>query len=639
MTRHDGRRLKFWGWGYEDQQPAPAEVARDRGRLARAPRASPPAESSGRRAGGRRAAGAPARPAPGAGLDLPHATPTSAPRTPTASPTATSSGRSAAASTTRRTWSRTPRDEAELEAVLDWCERGGRRGDPVRRRHERGGRRRGRRGRRLRAASSPSTSRGSTACSTSTRSRARRGSRPAPPGPGSRRQLREHGLTLRHYPQSFEYSTLGGWIATRAGGHFATLGTHIDDCVESVRALTPRGLWESRRLPGSGAGPSPDRMLIGSEGILGVITEAWVRVRERPRFRASAARDLRLLRAKARARCARSPSRGSTRPTAGCSIRARPRLTGAAQRRRRAARARLRVGRPSARRVDGAGARAVPRPRRRAASERERRRRAEPGATRSCRCPTCATRSWRPASSPRPSRPRSPGTASTSSSRACAARTLAALGEGTVTCRLTHAYPDGAAPYFTVLAPARRGAELEQWDEVKAAASEAILAAGGTITHHHAVGPRPPALVRPPAPRRLRGGPAGRQAGARSGGDPEPGRADRSDERAQARAGARRPRPAGPVAAAPAAALAGRAARERLRDRGRATASCWSTPASTSPARCASSSGRSTRPRVADRARAAARLHPRALGPLRPGRADPRASGLRALDAPEPSST
>jgi alkyldihydroxyacetonephosphate synthase len=66
--------------------------------------------------------------------------------------------------------------------------------------------------------------------------------------------------------------------------------------------------------------------------------------------------------------------------------------------------------------------------------------------------------------------------------------TVEALGVGRVACRLTHAYPDGAAPYFTVLAPARRGAELEQWDEVKAAASEAILAAGGTITHHHAVG-------------------------------------------------------------------------------------------------------------------------------------------------------
>jgi alkyldihydroxyacetonephosphate synthase len=76
-------------------------------------------------------------------------------------------------------------------------------------------------------------------------------------GPGLEEQLRSQGLTLRHFPQSFELSTLGGWIATRAGGHFATLHTHIDDFVESVRALTPRGAWESRRLPGSGAGPSP----------------------------------------------------------------------------------------------------------------------------------------------------------------------------------------------------------------------------------------------------------------------------------------------------------------------------------------------------------------------------------------------
>jgi alkyldihydroxyacetonephosphate synthase len=68
-------------------------------------------------------------------------------------------------------------------------------------------------------------------------------------------------------------------------------------------------------------------------------------------------------------------------------------------------------------------------------------------------------------------------------------RAAAALGpDGRITVRITHAYPDGAAPYFTVLAPARRGSELEQWEEIKAAASDAIEAAGGTITHHHAVG-------------------------------------------------------------------------------------------------------------------------------------------------------
>src|SRR5207302_776222 len=106
-------------------------------------------------------------------------------------------------------------------------------------------------------------------------------------GPRLEEQLAEHGLTLRHFPQSFQFSTLGGWIATRAGGHFATLYTHIDDLVESVRAITPAGTWASRRLPGSGAGPSPDRLLIGSEGTLGLITEAWVRLQAKPTHRAS----------------------------------------------------------------------------------------------------------------------------------------------------------------------------------------------------------------------------------------------------------------------------------------------------------------------------------------------------------------
>jgi alkyldihydroxyacetonephosphate synthase len=108
-------------------------------------------------------------------------------------------------------------------------------------------------------------------------------------GPALENQLRPHGLTLRHFPQSFEFSTLGGWIATRSGGHFATLYTHIDDFVESLRVVTPAGTLQSRRLPGSGAGPSPDRMFIGSEGILGVITEAWMRLQDRPRFRAGSA--------------------------------------------------------------------------------------------------------------------------------------------------------------------------------------------------------------------------------------------------------------------------------------------------------------------------------------------------------------
>ncbi len=107
-------------------------------------------------------------------------------------------------------------------------------------------------------------------------------------GPDLEEALKPHGLSLRHYPQSFQFSTLGGWIATRAGGHFATVYTHIDDLVEATRLVTPNGIIETRELPGSGAGPSADRLIIGSEGVLGVITEATMRLQHRPEFRATA---------------------------------------------------------------------------------------------------------------------------------------------------------------------------------------------------------------------------------------------------------------------------------------------------------------------------------------------------------------
>src|SRR6202521_1804421 len=108
-------------------------------------------------------------------------------------------------------------------------------------------------------------------------------------GPALEAQLKPHHLTLRHFPQSFEFSTLGGWIATRSGGDFATLYTHIDDLVESLRVVTPKSTLETRRLPASAAAPSPDRLLIGSEGILGIITEAWMRLQASPQFRAGGA--------------------------------------------------------------------------------------------------------------------------------------------------------------------------------------------------------------------------------------------------------------------------------------------------------------------------------------------------------------
>src|SRR4051794_16414080 len=103
-------------------------------------------------------------------------------------------------------------------------------------------------------------------------------------GPHLAEQLREHGVTLRHYPQSWEFSTLGGWVATRAGGHYATGATHIDDFVESVRAITPGGVWASRRLPGSGAGPSPDRRHLRSAGRPGGFSRASMGLQAPPKF-------------------------------------------------------------------------------------------------------------------------------------------------------------------------------------------------------------------------------------------------------------------------------------------------------------------------------------------------------------------
>src|SRR6185503_5413436 len=89
-------------------------------------------------------------------------------------------------------------------------------------------------------------------------------------GPQLEDALAPHGLTLRHFPQSFEFSTLGGWLATRAGGHYATGPTHIDDHCHALTMVTPRGTLATHAHPASGAGPEPARLLIGSEGAFGV---------------------------------------------------------------------------------------------------------------------------------------------------------------------------------------------------------------------------------------------------------------------------------------------------------------------------------------------------------------------------------
>jgi alkyldihydroxyacetonephosphate synthase len=321
-------------------------------------------------------------------------------------------------------------------------------------------------------------------------------------GPALEDQLGEHGLTLRHFPQSFEYSTLGGWIATRAGGHFATKLTHIDDLVESVRAITPRGDWESRRLPGSGAGPSPDRMLIGSEGILGVITEAWVRIRPRPEHKLSVGVAFDSFAAGAGA--VRELAQSGLDPS-NCRLLdpGETALTHAAPE----GKAMLVLGFESAHHP-------VDEPMR-VAVEAARDHGGEPGEVRGGSGKgEDAVGAWRHAFLAAPYLRDTlvccgvisdtfetaitwdrfadfHANVSDTARRAVGEVTGAPpQGEGAPIfgCRFTHVYPDGPALYYTILAPARRGSEVSQWDEIKAAVSDAVIDAGGTITHHHAVG-------------------------------------------------------------------------------------------------------------------------------------------------------
>ena len=320
-------------------------------------------------------------------------------------------------------------------------------------------------------------------------------------GPHLEDQLRPHGYTLRHFPQSFRFSTLGGWIATRSGGHYATNHTHIDEFVESTRMITPAGWWESRRLPGSGAGPSPDRMVIGSEGILGIITEAWMRIQKRPSFRATAGilfpsweagyeavrnivqaklwpANLRILDPAEAQRAAGLDGISSLVIVAFES--------GELSQRHNIAQA-VEIARDAGGLIaddeiqidDGTG-----NPTGRAG----------------------AVGAWRDAfigvgNGVETSLGVVADTFETAITwdrwpefdhvvRAAVGKALTAtFGEHhSLSCRFTHVYPDGPAPYYSWSGMGSQGAEVEQWQTIKDAANEALVAAGGTSTHHHAVG-------------------------------------------------------------------------------------------------------------------------------------------------------
>lgn len=320
-------------------------------------------------------------------------------------------------------------------------------------------------------------------------------------GPHLENALRPHGLTLRHFPQSFPWSTVGGWIATRSGGHYATNQTHIDDFVESTTMLCPSGRFETRRLPGSGAGPSPDRLVLGSEGILGVITESWLRLQKRPVFRASLGAKF------------SSWKRGTE------AVRAivQTKLWPANLRILDPVEASLNAG------LDGSesllilgfesgdysqqssidtAAEIV----RDYGGEFEQEDILVADGTGRVTGREGAVGAWRN---------------SFIGVNAGAGLGLGLLSDtfetaitwdqwpkfdahvrdkvgtvlrellgnsATLACRFTHVYPDGPAPYYSFSGPVPIGKEFEHWRIIKNAANEAVVSAGGTITHHHAVG-------------------------------------------------------------------------------------------------------------------------------------------------------
>jgi alkyldihydroxyacetonephosphate synthase len=325
-------------------------------------------------------------------------------------------------------------------------------------------------------------------------------------GPEAEAALAEHGVVLGHYPQSFEYATVGGFAATRSAGQASSGYGRFDSLVSSVRLIAPAGELRTLETPHSAAGPALRELIVGSEGVLGVIPDVTVRVRPAPEVRRyeawiaesfeAGAEIVRTLaqgpglpdvirvsdEEETRVSLALSGPRGVAGTLFGRYLGLRGRAEGCL----------LIVGHEGEREsVD----------RRRTLAARELRRGGAVYLGQS------AGRSWEHG------RYQGPYLRDTLMEMGAMVETLetahtwSSLGElhrsvgraiagslteqgtpGLVFCHLSHAYPDGASLYFTFISRARQDEEVEQWRQVKRAACEAIVATGGTITHHHAVG-------------------------------------------------------------------------------------------------------------------------------------------------------
>jgi alkyldihydroxyacetonephosphate synthase len=317
-------------------------------------------------------------------------------------------------------------------------------------------------------------------------------------GPELERQLRSTGLTLRFFLQAWEFSSLGGWIATRAAGHYATVYTQIDDHVESLRVVTPAGLVATKRWPTSGAGPDPDRLFLGSEGALGIITEAWVRLHRRPSFRSTT--TVRFSNYEKAVEAVRVISQAGLYPANARLIeREEARFTEAGD----GSRDILVLSFESAdhgldpwmtRALEICGDHGGEWDRQTLGLEDAQRR----GAAGNWRDKFLRGPYMREHAIARGvMRDTTESCITWDRYMDFQARvkeaTLHTIKEvtgrpGTCTVRFTHLYPDGPAPYFTWHALGEKAKLVEQFWAIKAAASQAMVDAGGTITHHHALG-------------------------------------------------------------------------------------------------------------------------------------------------------
>ena len=325
-------------------------------------------------------------------------------------------------------------------------------------------------------------------------------------GPEAERQLNQQGFTLGHFPQSFEYATIGGFAATRSAGQASSGFGRFDELVTSLRMIAPAGELSTLQTPHTAAGPSLRELALGSEGVLGVIPEVTVRVRpvapsERyetwiaESWEAGCEIVRELAQAEALPDVIRISDEQETRfflalsgPSGiagslferylslrgvggGCLM-----VIGFEGHQQSIARRRQVVSRA----LRGGGA---------------------------VYLGQAAGRSWKKGRYEGPylrdtllDAGAMVETLETSHTWSRLGELYAAVGRaisgamaqqgtpGIVLCHLSHAYPDGASLYYTFVARRLPGEEIEQWRRVKTAACEAIVGAGGTITHHHAVG-------------------------------------------------------------------------------------------------------------------------------------------------------